>query len=293
MKSFEEFKKQTGRKVRICVAAAQDEELVKTIKEAQDLGIGQGILVGDKAKIEGLMAKVGLTGAEVVNEPDEKAASLKAATLVGHGEADVLMKGLVNSSDFLRAVLNEGANLRTGSLLSHLAAFEIPSWHKLAFVTDGGMVTYPDVEAKVKIIKNALNSLHNLGMANPYVAICTANEVVNPKMQPTVDAAELMKLFAAGEFPGCTMEGPMAMDVALSAEAAAHKKLESKISGEVDLFIVPSIDCGNMIGKTLVHCAGAKMAGVIVGAAKPIVLTSRAENAEGKLNSLALACAIS
>ncbi|MDO4560025.1 MAG: phosphate acyltransferase [bacterium] len=282
-----------GRK-KIAVAAAHDKEILLTADMASARGIADFILVGDKKKIEEAKELCGIERAfEVIDEADESKASLAASELVREGAADVLMKGLVNSGLFLKAVLDGEKGLKTGRRLSHLAAFEIPSYHKLVFHTDGGMNPYPDFEGKREIVANALEALNKLGIARPKVAALAANEVVNDRIPSTVDAARLVELEKEGGLPECDIEGPVAMDVALSSEAAMHKGITSAVSGDVDLFVVPNIEAGNMVGKTLMYCAGAKMAGVVLGGRKPIVMTSRAENAEGKLNSILLAALIS
>ena len=278
----------------IAVAAAHDEEIIITVAEAYKKGIADFILVGDEKRIAELAQKSEVKfDFAVIDERDEKEAALKAAELVRTGKADVLMKGLLNSSVFLKAVLDENRGLKTGKLLSHLAAFEIPTCAKLAFHTDGGMNTFPNLESKKQILANALAALNKLGIVEPKVAVLAANELVSEKMPSTVDAAALVAAVQRGELPSCRIEGPVAMDVALSKEAARHKGIASKISGEVDLFVMPNIEAGNMVGKTLLYAAGAKMAGVILGGTKPVVMTSRAENAEGKLNSILLASLVS
>ncbi len=294
-KSLSDFKNRIGQmeKRKIIVAAAEDAEVIITVKTVVEQGIAEAILVGDKAKIEGLMIDIGFKKAEIIDASDPVEAALEAAYLVQQGRGDVLMKGLVNSSDFLKAVLDHEKGLKAGKTLSHLAVFEVPSYHKLQFHSDGGMNMYPDLMAKKAIIDNSLEALKKIGIEIPKVAILTANEAVNPKMTSTVDAAELVDMSKRGELLQCIMEGPISLDVALSKEAAFHKGIKSEISGETDVFIVPNIDAGNMIGKTLIYCANAKMAGIILGAKSPIVMTSRAENSEGKLNSIILACAVS
>lgn len=279
--------------VTIAVAAAQDEAIIIAIKEAYASGFAKAVLVGDADKIRKILEVHSFNAPiEIIDEKDEIKASHIAVSLVKSGDSDLLMKGLVNSSDFLRAVLNEKFGLRTSRLLSHLAAFEIPGIPKIAFYTDGGMNLFPDFESKKDITINGIDAMHSIGISNPFVAILTANEIINPKMPSTLDAAALVELNQTGKLPKCMIEGPIALDVALSPEAAAHKGIPSFISGRVDLFIVPNIEAGNMIGKSLIYYAGAKMAGVILGASCPIVMTSRAENAEGKLNSIALASLI-
>lgn len=285
-----EAAKHKGRAM-ISVAAAQDAEVLEAVKMAQDAGIAQAILVGDAALIAPMLETVGLpANTPVINEPDVIKAALKAVSLVHSGQAQVVMKGLVNSSDFLKAVLDKTEGLRTGRLLSHLAVFEIPGQERLLFVTDGGMNIAPTLDEKKDILINAMLALHDMGIAEPNVALLTANEQVNPKMPATVDAQALADMSLAGALPPGIVEGPIALDVAVSTEAAKHKNITSKISGKVDLILVPTIETGNGIGKTLIYYAGAKMAGLVLGSTNPVVMTSRAETAEGKLNSIALAC---
>lgn len=275
----------------ISIAAAQDAEVLEAVKLAYDSGLAKAILVGDADLIKPMAEKAGLPlDIEIVNEPEISKAALKAVSLVHNGKAQVLMKGLVNSSDFLKAVLNKEEGLRTGRLLSHLAVFEIPGQERLLFVTDGGMNIAPSLSEKKDILVSAMLALNGMGLTKPNVAILTANELVNPKMPATVDAKALVDMNLAGELPPGVVEGPIALDVAVSAEAASHKKISSQIAGKVDLMLVPNIETGNAIGKTLIYYAKAKMAGLVLGAANPVVMTSRAETAEGKLNSIALAC---
>ena len=277
----------------VSVAAAQDKEVLTAIKLAQDAGIAQAILVGDADMILPMLIEVGLSAdTQIIHEPDVVKAALKAISLVKNGHAQVLMKGLINSSDFLRAVLDKEEGLRTGQLLSHLAAFEIPGQKKLIFVTDGGMNIAPALREKKGILTNAMLALHSMGIANPHVAVLAANEVVNSKMPATVDAEMLVQMSLAGQLPAGVVEGPIALDVAISPEAAAHKDISSQVSGRVDLILVPTIETGNILGKALIYFANSKMAGIVLGATHPIVMTSRAETPEGKLNSIALACLV-
>jgi len=277
----------------ISVAVAQDKEVLVAIKLAQDMGIAQAILVGDADLIAPLLVQVGLsTDTQMIHEPDTTRAALKAVSLVKNGHAQVLMKGLLNSSDFLRAVLDKEEGLRTGRLLSHLAAFEIPGQKKLIFITDGGMNIAPALRDKKDILMNAMLALHSMGIENPHVAVLTANEVVNSKMPATVDAESLVEMSRGGELPHGIIEGPISLDVAISLEAMHHKGINSKVSGCVDLMLVPTIEVGNILGKALIYFANSKMAGIVLGATHPIVMTSRAETPEGKLNSIALACLV-
>lgn len=277
--------------VRMSVAVAQDRDVLEAVKMAEDAGIVRAVLVGDEKAIRSGMKEVGLRdGMEVVNEEDESEAALKAVKLVSEGKADILMKGLINTSTFMKAVLDRQVGLRTGNLLSHLAVFEIPGEKKLLFHTDGGINVAPDLEQKKKILLNALHALNAMGLENPKVAVLTANEKVSDRMPATVDAAELVKMNENGDIPvACIVEGPIALDVATEPHAAKHKGIESRISGDVDLLLFPNIEAGNIMGKTLMHYAGAKMAGIVLGTSHPVVLASRSETAEGKVNSIALA----
>jgi len=276
----------------ISVAAAQDKEVLEAVKAAMDVGLATAILVGDAEIIRPLLAEVGLpVDTQIVHESDVKQAALTATSLVRKGEAQVLMKGLVNSGDFLKAVLNAKVGLRTGRTLSHFAVFEDPNGTKLLYHSDGGMNIAPNLEAKKDILTNSMMALDNLGINMPKVAILAANEVVNPKMQATMDAKALVDMHVAGDlFPESIIEGPIAMDVALNAEAAKHKGLISKVSGAVDLFIFPTIEAANLVSKALIYYANFKNSGVILGATNPIVMVSRADSSESKLNSIALAC---
>ena len=282
--------KSLGR-ARVAVAAAADREVLQAVKMAQDEGLVEPVLVGDVQQIEGLALEVGLRlgAAELIHEPDAVAAAHKAVDAVIEGKADFLMKGLVNSSDFLRAVLRPERGLRTGRLLSHLAAFHVPSYPHLLFVTDGGMNIAPDLSQKKEILENTLGYLHGIGMEKVNVIALTANEVVNPKMPQTLDAQALSEMGKAGEFSGAIVEGPLALDCAVSATALKHKGLESQVNGKVDVLLVPTIEVGNVLGKSLVYFAGATMAGIILGAEVPIVLTSRSDTPRSKLMALTMA----
>jgi phosphate butyryltransferase len=285
-------KRLDGRKRRIAVAAAEDNAIIETLKIVTGQGLADCILYGNKAEILKLIGGE-WNSFEIADFSDPREAALEAALTVSRGHADILMKGLVNSSDFLRAVLDKEKGLAAGKVLSHLAVFEVLGYGRLQFHTDGGMNTYPDVELKKAIIDNGLAALNKIGIEKPNVAVLSANEVVNSKIPSTVDAQKLVDMNDNGEFTPCIMEGPISLDVALDKKAALHKKMNSRISGETDLFVVPNIDAGNMIGKTLIYCAKAKMAGVILGGRNPIVMTSRAESPEGKHHSIVMACALS
>lgn len=293
LKDFEHLVQAAKGRGMVCVsvAVAQDEDVLLAVKQIYEAGIARAILVGDKKIIDDVLGEIGLASdaVEIIDEKDIDEAALIAAELVAKGKADILVKGFINSSNFLRAALDKKRGLRTGNLLSHLACFEIPGEEKLVFHSDGGMNIAPSLAEKKEILINSLCALGKMGIKKPKVAVLSANEKVNEKMPVTLDARALALLGEKGELPPCQIEGPIAMDVAVRAEAALHKGIDSKIAGAVDLFLVPSIEAGNMVGKTLVCYAKAKMAGLILGAKKPIVLVSRSDTAEAKFNSIALA----
>lgn len=272
------------------VAVAQDMDVLLALKQAEDQGLVKSVLVGEAARVKALADQAGLRDYEIVDEVDEDEAALKAAELVRVGRARIMMKGLINSSNFLKAVLNKERGLRSSKLLCHLGIFEVPGFDRLMFHSDGGMNVAPGLEEKKEILINVLKALKNMGFDRPKVAVLSHNEQVNEKMPSTTDAAALVKMAQAGELPPCLIEGPMAMDVAASSEAARHKKIESRISGQVDVFLMPNIEAGNITGKSLIYYAGARFAGLILGAAAPIVMASRSDTPAAKLASIALAC---
>ena len=274
----------------VAVAVAQDLDVLVALKEAASAGLVKPVLVGQATEIETLASQAGLTDAQIINEPDQDEAALKAADLVRQGQAQIMMKGLINSSNFLKAVLDKERGLRKSKLLCHLGVFEVPGTPRLMFHSDGGMNVAPALEAKKEILINVLDSLKNMGMANPKVAVLSHNEQVNEKMPSTTDAAALVKMAQAGELPPCVIEGPIAMDVVASPDAARHKKIDSRISGQTDVFLMPNIESGNLVGKTLIYYAGAKFAGLILGASHPVIMASRSDTPAAKLCSIALAC---
>ena len=291
MKDFNELHAAAEKlgKVTVSVAVAQDKEVLEAVLTASRKGLIDAVLVGDETMIRKIMDEIGMEDVPVINEPDEEAAALKAVELVHDGKAHVLMKGLVNTSVFMKAVLNKEKGLRTGKILSHLAVFEIPGEKKLLFKTDGGMNIAPDLNDKKEILASSIEAVKKLGISEPKVAALAANEKVSESMPVTIDCAALVEMEKRGEIPHCIIKGPIAMDVALNKEAAKHKGIESKISGDVDIILVPEIETGNVIGKMLVYYAKAKIAGVILGASNPIIMVSRADTAEAKVNSIILA----
>ena len=278
------------KRVTLSVAAAHDEEVLLAIKSAVEMEIITPILIGEENKIREISKEINfdLSKFKIINKGTIEECAETAVKLVSSGEADFAMKGLLDTSVILKAVLNKEWGLRTDSLLSHVMVYEVPSYDKLLVTTDGGMNIEPDYDQKVKILKNAIEATKPLGLKHIKVACLAAKEKVNPKMQATVDARALQEAGERGEFgKDVTVEGPLAFDLAVSKEAAKIKGFKSKVSGEIDIMLMPTIEVGNGIGKALTYFAGAKSAGIIMGAKAPIVLVSRADSHESKLYSIA------
>lgn len=277
--------------MRLSVAAAQDEDVLISVCEAAEIGLVEPILVGNVDEIKNIakLNNLDISGYEIISANELSDAAKIAVELVSKGKADFVMKGLIDTAILLKAVLDKEIGLRTDSQLSHVMVYEIPAYHKLIYLTDGGMNITPDLEAKVKIAKNAIIAAKAMGIETVKIACLAAKEKVNDKMPATVDAAELQKMGQRGEFgEGVIIEGPLAFDLAVSEEAAVVKKFKSEIAGDVDVLLVPTIEMGNGIGKTMTYFAGGDSAGVIMGAKAPVVLVSRADTASAKLNSIAL-----
>ena len=278
---------------RVVIAAAHDEHTLEAVRDVQKDGLVQPVLVGDKGKIKELLAKLGMqvADADIYDEPDVEKAAALAVKLIHDKKGDFLMKGILETSQLLKAVVNKETGLGTGRLMSHVSFQQMPKYHKMLMATDGGMVLYPTLEQKKDIILNAVSMLRSLGYDKPKVAVLAAVEKVNPKMPETLDGAALKEMNQKGEIAGCIVEGPISMDLSLVKERAVVKKYESEVAGDADILVSPNICTGNCIGKLMVEMAGAKMAGLILGAQVPIVLTSRGSSAEEKYLSLVLAAA--
>ncbi len=278
----------------LAVAVAQDAEVLLAVDAAYKLGIATAVLVGDEAEIRAVAERlhISMDNYTIVHEADKNEACRKAVKLVRDKKADVVMKGIVDTAIILKAVLDKEIGLRESPVLSHVAVFEVPGYDRLFYLTDAAMNIAPDVEAKKHILRNAVKVAHALGNENPVAACLCAVEKVNPKMQATLDAAALVEANKNGEIGGCTVIGPLALDNAISVEAAHHKGIADPNAGHADILLVPAIEVGNVFYKSMVFMARAKNAGVIVGAKAPVVLTSRADSDETKLNSIALALRI-
>lgn len=296
IKSFNEIimKVKSKDMKKVAVAVAQDEPVLEAVRDAKKNGIADAILVGDHDEIVSIALKIGMdiNDFEIVNEPDVKKAALKAVELVSTGKADMVMKGLINTATFLRSVLNKEVGLRTGKTMSHVAVFETEKFDRLLFLTDVAFNTYPELKEKIDIVNNSVKVAHAIGIENPKVAPICAVEVVNPKMPATLDAAMLSKMSDRGQFKGCVVDGPLALDIALSVEAAHHKNVTGEVAGKADIFLMPNIETGNVMYKTLTYTTDSKNGGILVGTAAPVVLTSRADSHETKMNSIALAALV-
>lgn len=278
----------------VAVAVAEDHEVIEAVAKAIKLQLAQFRLYGNQEKMMGMLQEHGLQTSEHV-EVIAAMSSAEAAELsvkaVRNGEADVLMKGNIPTANILKAVLNKEWGLRKGSVLSHVAAFEVQNYDCLIFVTDAAMNIAPDVTQKAAIIQNTVEVAQAIGIDLPKVAPIAAVEVVNPAMQATIDAAMLTQMNRRGQIKDCIVDGPLALDNAVSQIAAEHKGIVSDVAGKADILLVPTIEAGNVLYKSLVYFADAKVGAMIAGAKAPIVLTSRADSAETKVYSLALAVA--
>lgn len=234
-----------------------------------------------------------LTGFEIIDEPDHVQAAHTAVKLVHDGKADMYMKGLIDTKNFLKSVLDKEVGLRTGRALSHVCVFEIKGIDRLLFLSDVAFMTYPTLEDKVAIINNTVEVCHACGIAEPKVAPVAAVEVVNPKMPCTIDADELAKMSADGRITGCVIDGPLSMDMAIDSAAAAHKGgTDRKIAGDADVILFPDIHAGNLVYKVLTHLCDVKNGNILTGTAAPVILTSRSDSFEAKLHSIALAAVV-
>jgi phosphate butyryltransferase len=292
MTTFDEMMEQARRSgpARFVVAQAADTSVLEALSEAAKAGFCRPILVGPGADIRKAAQDCGIsvTGWDIVEVTGSAEAAAEAVRLVTRGEGDIIVKGLLPSADLLHAVLNKANGLTMGRTLSHVGAFHIPGAQRLYFVTDAGLTICPDFRQKVDIVQNAVDVAHRLGVKEPVAAMLCAIETVNPDMPATVDAAALAKMADRGVIRGARVEGPLALDNAVSVEAARHKGITSDLAGRADILVVPNIEAGNILYKALIFFAKAEDAGIVMGARCPIVLPSRSDTARNKLYSLAL-----
>lgn len=278
-------------KLRLVVAAAGDEHTLEAVVKARRENIIEPVLVGDKAVIYQVLADLQETVPEenIYDVTDIVQAAEKSAALIREGKGDFLMKGMMDTAVILKVVVNKEHGLGKGGIMSHFSAFEIPSYHKILIPVDGGMVPYPTLEQKKYIIENNVGALRAMGYECPKVGVLSCVEKVNSKMPETIEARELQEMNIRGEIANCIVEGPISYDCAMSKEIAAFKGYESQIAGDVDILVAPNIHAGNIMGKMLTVTCSAKMAGFIVGAKCPIVMTSRGSSVEEKYLSIVIA----
>lgn len=275
---------------KVAVVAADDLEVLEVIAKAEELNLADFILVGDADKIKKIIEENGLNiKSEVTDESDHKKAADLAVDLVVQGRAGALMKGMLHSSVFLKAILNKEKGLNTGKHITQISVLEKENQEGLMFITDCAITVNPDLLGKKEVLENAVELAHKLGYETPKVAVLASLEVVNPEMQDTIDAAVLSKMAERGQIKGCVVDGPFAFDNAVSVEAAKQKGISSPVAGNADIIVVPNLTVGNTLTKSITYIAKKTVVAATVGAAIPIVFTSRTESLEGKLLSIALA----
>jgi phosphate butyryltransferase len=282
---------------RVAVAAGHDPNTITAAARACAEGIATVTLVGDRERIVSLCAEFALdpAGFNVVDEKDPVAAGAAAVAMVRSGEADVLMKGLIGTADYMKQILDkERGLLPPGGVLSHISVFELPAYlashDKLLFGADVAIIPAPDLPTKVQILKYCIAAAHSFGITEPRAALIAATEKVNPRMEATVHAAEIRDMAARGEISGAIVDGPLALDLALSPESCRIKGLASSVGGSADILVFPNIETGNVFYKSSTLLSGARLAAAVVGTMAPCVLTSRAESEESKFLSIAMGC---
>jgi phosphate butyryltransferase len=285
----------TGEKKKIAVAMAHDADILEAVDTAQKRGLAEAILIGSKEKIKQIAEAqdIDFSKLNIVNQLNEKKSVSEAVSIVRQGDAHVVMKGLCSTSTFLKGVLDKEKGLRTGKILSHLAIFENPNYHKLLFMSDAAMNISPTLMEKTAITENAIGAAHRIGYATPKVALLSAVEKLNESMPSSIDASVIAKMGERRQIKNAILDGPLALDNALSKKANEVKGLVSPVGGDADICIVPNIESGNIFYKSLTILGNSRVAGVIIGAAAPVVLTSRADSDDSKFLSIISALAIS
>ena len=279
----------------VALVRAEDDHALEAVAEVVKKGLIDAVLVGNREAIKKTAEKIGfsVTDDQIVDAKDPESAAAEGVKLIREGRADFLMKGKLETSQMLRPVVNKQTGLNKGGVMSHVSLTEVPAYHKMVLTTDGGMLPYPTLEQKKHIIENAVYVMNRLGYEEPKVCVLAASETPNPKMPESMEAAALKEMNQKGEIENCIVECPISFDLAMVKEKAEIKGYKSPCAGDADILIVPNIHAGNILGKCLIEMANSKMAGLIVGAQCPIVLTSRGASSEEKFNSLMLACIVS
>jgi phosphate butyryltransferase len=274
----------------VAIAAAHEHEILLAARDAEELGIADCVLVGDRQAITGIAeeSEIDVKRMMIVHEPDPRMTARKVMELVTLGHAQIAMKGKMETADFLRAALDKQYGIRSAGLLSHVGIFEIPDFDRLIFVSDAGVVVAPDMAMKIEVVRNAIFVAQRLGIELPKVAILAATEMVNPKIPTTMDAANLAKMADRGQISGGLVDGPLALDNAISPESAAVKGIKSEVAGHADILITPDIEAGNLLAKAITYFAHGRMAGIVIGGRAPLIVASRSDPHETKLVSMAL-----
>jgi len=274
----------------VAIADAQDHEALLAARDAEQRGIAHFVLIGDRAAIEAEAEahQVDISNMKIVEESERRAAARRAMEMLARGEVHCAMKGKIFTADFLKAALDPTVGLRTGKLLTHVAVFDIPGFDRLILLSDAGVIVAPTLEEKVHIVQNAIDVAHRLGIETPRVAVLAAAEMVNPKIPSTMDAANLSKMADRGQIYGGIVDGPLALDNAISPEAARIKGIRGEVAGRADILIAPDLEAGNALAKAIIYFAHSDMAGVVVGARMPLILPSRADTHEAKMMSIVL-----
>ena len=279
---------------KLAVAAAEDADVLSAVCRAAEMSLVLPVLIGDEKKIREIAKENGfcLNNCQIIDADNSVSAAAKAVEMARSGEVQAIMKGQLHSSILMKAILNKETGIRNGSVLSHVGIIQCAKLDRLIFLTDGAMCTYPDLQQKVSIINNAVEIACRLGTALPKVACLCAVETVNPNMQPTLDAASLALMSQRGQIKNCIVDGPLALDNALSMEAARHKGVKSpvEVKGCADILLVPNIEAGNILLKGTRHFGDCQTVGLVAGAKVPVIMSSRADTADNKL--LAIACAV-
>lgn len=274
----------------VAIAAAHEQEILLAAEDAEKRRLADCILVGDRTVIGEIaeQASIHIGRMMVIHEPEPKQAARKVMELVRLGHAQIAMKGKIETGDFLRAALDREVGLRVGRLLTHVGIFEIPGFDRLIFISDAGVVVAPTMEQKIEIVQNAIYVAQRLGVEQPKVAILAATEMVNPKIPATLDAANLSKMADRGQIEGGLIDGPLALDNAISPESAQIKGIKSDVAGRADILIPPDVEAANVLAKAITYFANGNMAGVVVGGKSPLIVASRSDPHETKLVSMAL-----
>jgi len=280
--------------IRIGVASAADREVLLAVGQAQDEGLAEAILVGNEAEILrlGEDLELDLSQTTILDQPEPKRAAIEVIGLAAQGKIDVVAKGQLKTTELLGAALRREGGIRERELVTHVGIFEIPRLDRLVYISDSGVVLYPDIHQKLEIIQNVVDVAHSFGLDRPRVALLSASEEVDPGRPASIESLALSRMAGEGWIEGAVVDGPMALDVAVSMRSAKTKGIAGPVAGQADILIVPNVEAGNVMAKSIQYFAHGRMAGLVVGARVPILISSRADTAETRFLSLAMAAII-